>query len=162
MRILVFLHGTTIMHAAGAGCTREERVDQVRRRESSVRQFAKYVPIGNAVAKVRTWASQGAEIVYLSSHRRSEQVEQDRLVLVRHGFPRGEVVSRCDEETYADVATRMAPDVLIEDDCESIGGEIEMVYPRLSDELKARIASIVVPEFGGIDHLPDDLALLHS
>jgi hypothetical protein len=160
MRILVSLHGTTIIHPTGAGRTREERVQQVRRREPSVRQYAAYIPIGNAVAKVQTWASQGADIVYLSSHRRDEHVAQDRLVLVRYGFPPGDVVSRRASQTYADVAECVAPDVLVEDDCESIGGEAEMVYPRLRDELKARSTSIVVPEFGGIDHLPDDLTLL--
>lgn len=29
-------------------------------------------------------------------------------------------------------------------------------YPHLRADLKARIVSIVVTEFGGIDHLPDD------
>ena len=54
----------------------------------------------------------------------------------------------------------VVPDILIEDDCESIGGEREMVYPRLSLAIKRRVKSIVVKEFGGIDHLPDDPALL--
>jgi hypothetical protein len=54
------------------------------------------------------------------------------------------------------------PDVLIEDDCESIGGESEMTYPQLTPALKQRIRSIVVPEFGGIDHLPDELTALIS
>lgn len=47
----------------------------------------------------------------------------------------------------------MIPDILIEDDCESIGGEKEMVYPHIKDELKSKIKSIVVKEFEGIDHL---------
>lgn len=33
-----------------------------------------------------------------------------------------------------------------------------MVYPHLPDALRRRIHSIAVPEFGGIDHLPSDLA----
>jgi len=45
--------------------------------------------------------------------------------------------------------------VLIEDDCESIGpGQI--TYPQIPSAARARIKSIIVPEFGGIDHLPDD------
>jgi hypothetical protein len=32
-----------------------------------------------------------------------------------------------------------------------------MTYPHLRPELKAKIRSIVVEEFGGIDHLPDDI-----
>ena len=35
-----------------------------------------------------------------------------------------------------------------------------MVYPHLHDALRRRIQSIAVPEFGGIDHLPSDLAEL--
>jgi hypothetical protein len=43
MKAGVFLHGTAIMHAAAAGVERDERVQQVRRREPSVRDFASYV-----------------------------------------------------------------------------------------------------------------------
>jgi len=35
-----------------------------------------------------------------------------------------------------------------------------MVYPHLHDAVSSRIHSIAVPEFGGIDHLPSDLAEL--
>jgi hypothetical protein len=49
----------------------------------------------------------------------------------------------------------VAKDVLIEDDCESIGpGQI--TYPLIPSAARAHIKSIIVPEFGGIDHLPDD------
>ena len=51
-------------------------------------------------------------------------------------------------------------DVLIEDDCESINGSGEITYPQIRPELRARITSIIVPEFGGIDHLPDSLEAL--
>jgi len=33
-------------------------------------------------------------------------------------------------------------------------------YPQIRPELKAGIKSIVVKEFGGIDHLPGDLSAL--
>jgi len=52
------------------------------------------------------------------------------------------------------------PDILIEDDCESIGGESEMIYPHIREDLKQKIKSIVVKEFQGIDHLPDSLTAL--
>ena len=55
---------------------------------------------------------------------------------------------------------RAQPDILIEDNCESIAGEVEMTYPQLRPELRSRIKTIVVEEFGGIDHLPDKLATL--
>ncbi len=47
---------------------------------------------------------------------------------------------------------------LIEDDCESIGGEKEMTFFHLKPESKSKIKSIVVREFKGIDHLPENLS----
>jgi hypothetical protein len=54
------------------------------------------------------------------------------------------------------------PDIIIEDDCESIGGETEMIYPQIEAELRGKTRSIVVKEFGGIDHLPDELLALQA
>jgi hypothetical protein len=68
MRLLVFLHGTVLMHSAALGCPRAERVAQ--------------------------------------------------------------------------------------DDCESIGAR-HITYPTIPAWARERIKSIVVPEFGGIGHLPD-------
>ena len=48
-------------------------------------------------------------------------------------------------------------DILIEDDCESIGGRTQMVYPNVSYLVKDRIKSIIVKEFSGIEHLPSDI-----
>lgn len=160
MRILVFLHGTTIMHAAGAGMSREECVRQVRERHPSARDYAAYVPVGGAVEKLRRWHAQGAEIAYLSSHREPEDVAKDAAVLRRYGFPAGEVFSRQAGEDYGAAAERARPDVLIEDDCESIGGAVEMTYSKLRPELQSRVMSIVVREFEGLDHLPDDITAL--
>lgn len=160
MKIMVFLHGTAIMHRNALGRTREERVKQVLDGDKSVHDFASYVPVGNAVRKLQVWEEQGAEIVYLSSHKKAEDVEKDKVVLRNYGFPDGEVFFRQSGEQYSDVAERVLPDVLIEDDCESIGGEKEMTYPHIRPEIKAKIKSIVVKEFGGIDHLPDDVSVL--
>jgi hypothetical protein len=161
MRVAVFLHGTAIMHRSGVGVPREERVRQVLEgKDSSIRDFASYVPVGHVVAKLQTWQAQGAEIVYLSSHRKAEDVQKDASVLRKYGFPDGQVFYRQSDETYGAAAERAMPDVLIEDDCESLGGETEMTYPQIREELKARIKSIVVSEFGGIDHLPDDVRSL--
>ena len=160
MKIMIFLHGTAIMHRNAVGRTRAERVQQVRDDDDSLYDFAAYVPVDNAVGKLCAWCAQGAEIVYLSSHRNVADVEKDRLVLRSYGFPDGPVCFRQPNETYAAVAERVMPDVLIEDDCESIGGETKMSYPHLKLELKQRIKSIVVQEFGGIDHLPDELRAL--
>lgn len=160
MKILVFLHGTTIMHRDALGRTREERVRQVLDGNESIYDFGSYVPVGKAAQKLRAWEQQGAEIVYLSSHTEQEEVEKDRLVLQTHAFPVGQIFFRHSSETYSEVAESVSPDILIEDDCESIGGEAEMTYPHLRRELKARIKWVRVKEFGGIDHLPDDISAL--
>lgn len=148
------------MHASGLGRSRAERVQQVRNGDPVIRDLASYVPIEDAAGKLRTWSEQGAEILYLSAHRKPEGVEQDRQVLRQNGFPDGSIFFRRSGEEYGDVAERILPDVLIEDDCESIGGEAEMTYPHLQSEAKARIKSIVVPEFDGIDDLPTNLSEL--
>jgi hypothetical protein len=162
IKILVFLHGTTIMHRKGIGHSRAERVKQVHERDESLRDFAAYVPVDNAVKKLQTWKRQGAEIVYLSSHRTAADVEKDRYVLEKHDFPSGRVLFRQTGEEYKDVAERIMPDIIIEDDCESIGGEKEMVYPHITPVLKTKMVSIVVKEFGGIDHLPDKISALRK
>jgi hypothetical protein len=162
MNVAIFLHGTTIMHRSALGRTREERVQQVQQAEASVRDFASYVPIGDAARKLHTWRMQGANLIYLSSHKRPEHVELDQVVLTTSDFPAGQVVFRSPGESYQDLAERVLPDVLIEDDCESIGGEQEMIFPRLRPALQERIISIVVKEFEGIDHLPDDLIALEN
>jgi len=118
------------------------------------------VPIDGAVAKLRRWWEQCAEIDYLSSHRNPEDVAKDASVLRRYGFPPGGLLARGPGESYGDVAGRAMPDVLVEDDCESIGGGAEITHPQIRPELRGRIKSIVVPEFGGIDHLPDSVRAL--
>ena len=157
MKILVFLHGTLLMHQSGNGKSREERVQQSKQREESVLDYANYIPIGGAVAKLNNWINQGAEILYLSSHKSINDVEKDKVVLEKYNFPKGRVLWRQGEEIYANVAEKILPDILIEDDCESIGEEQEMTITHIKPELKAKIKSIVVKEFEGIDHLPDNL-----
>lgn len=158
MRLLIFLQGTTIMHPSAVGHTRAERVQQVHEKEPSILAYAAYVPVGDAVSKLRRWSEQGAEIVYLSSHTHQADVDKDQAVLRAYDFPVGQIAFRQEGEGYQDVAERVLPDVLIEDDCESIGGAIEMTYPHIRPAVQASITSIVVREFEGIDHLPDDLA----
>ena len=142
---MVFLHGTATKPRAG---------------DKDGHDFANYVPTGKAVEKLKQWTKQGAQICYLTSHENSAGVEIDKQVLAKYGFPMGEIYWRQNGEAYKDVAERVMPDILIEDDCESIGGEVEMTYPHIREDLKPKIKSIVVKEFQGIDHLPDLLAEL--
>lgn len=160
MKILVFLHGTTIMHKNAVGYTREEIVKQVKDKEKSVHDYKSYVPVRNAVKKLQNWKKDGAEILYLSSHKTAEYVEIDKFVLEKYGFPDGRVLFRQKSEQYKDVAEKIMPDILIEDDCESIGGTDEMTITHVKPKLKKKIKSIVVKEFSGLDHLPDRISAL--
>jgi hypothetical protein len=157
VKVMVFLHGTAIMHASAAGRPRAERVAQSRRKDPAVLDFGSYVPTERAVQKVGAWERNGADVCYLSSHRAPAGVELDRGVLAAHGFPVGPVFFREPGETYADVARRAGADVVVEDDCESIGGRKEMTAPGLHRGAGPAIRSVVVPEFGGLAHLPDSL-----
>lgn len=122
--------------------------------EDKLNDFASYIPIKSAVAKLTGWVEQGAEISYLTSQTKFLEIKQTKDVLSKFDFP-GEVVrARQGDETYKQVVEEVKPDIFIEDDCKSIGAD-EMVSPKLKADLK--IHSIVVPEFGGIDHLPDKL-----
>ena len=159
---MVFLHGTAIMHKAGLGKTPQERVKQVETNEPSVHKYGEYVPVGKANEKIGRWQKQGAEIVYLSSHRDGASVKKDIQVLSQYNFPNGPVLYRHLFQTYASVAEKAMPDVLIEDDCESIGGEPQMTYPHIKPTKKHLIKSIVVKEFSGIDNLPDSLENLRD
>jgi hypothetical protein len=162
MKILVFLHGTTIMHKNAKCLTREEIIKQVIEGDESIRDYASYIPIGNAVKKLQEWKKQGAKICYLSSHKNAKDVEKDKFVLRKHAFPDGQIFYRRNREEYKDVVERIRPlpNVIVEDDCESIGGKVEMVYPNLKRELKNKINSIIVKEFGGTDCVPDEISEL--
>ena len=148
------------MHKKAVGHTREEIVKQVEENEESVHDYKSYVPIGNAVKRLQTWKNQGAEILYLTSRRKPEEIQQIQDVLKKYNFPDGQLLFRQKDEEYKDVAERIIPDILIEDDCESIGGIDEMTITHVRPDIKKEIKSIPVKEFGGIDHLPDEISVL--
>src|SRR5687767_9530501 len=100
MKIMIFLHGTTIMHKSAIGKKREERIQQVKRSEKSVYDYAHYVPVGNAVEKLKNWQRQGALIIYLSSHRTLLNIKKDEKVLQTYHFPLGEFFYRKRHESY--------------------------------------------------------------
>jgi len=148
------------MHRGGIGRTREEIARQVEEKEQTIYDWASYVPVSSAVAKLKTWKNQGAEILYLTSRKRPDEVASIEGVLKKHGFPVGQLLFRRENQQYKDVAERAMPDVLVEDDCESIGGTDEMTITHVKPEIRERIKSIPVKEFGGIDHLPDEITAL--
>lgn len=160
MNILVFLHGTAIMHPAAEHVSREERVQQVRDREPSVSDYRSYVPTPGAVEKIEAWCQRGASVAYFTSHRHPEDIAADEEVLRRHGFPTGPVHARRPNESYGAAVQRLHPDLVIEDDCESIGGALETIDAQLTDAASRNIRCIVLPEFAGLGSLSDDPAEL--
>ncbi len=157
MKILIFTEGTILMHKNALGHTREEIVRQVKEKEESVDDCASYIPIGNAVEKIQEWQNQGAEIFYLTSRKKPEEIKDIQNVLRKYDFPEGQLLFREEGREYKEVAERIIPDILIEDDCESIGGEKQMTYHSIKPEIKSKIKLIEVKEFGGINHLPKSL-----
>lgn len=146
------------MHANASPVSRQERVRQVLRKESSISDYENYVPISRAVEKTKSWADAGAEIFYLTS-RTGDQVDIILNVLRSFDFPSPENLTyRVDGEEYIDVVKRIQPQILIEDNCESIGGKTEMISPTLSDSIQ----TIVIKEFEGIDILPEEPQMLLS
>lgn len=179
MNILVFTEGTVLIFLSGKNLSREEvvRLSQqagIQREElslafkndtslpevlkGSVYDFASYIPIQHAVEKLASWKEQGATMYYLTSRRIRKEIDAIKNVLDKYHFPDSEnIVFRQKGENYKDAAERLMPDILIEDDCESIGGSKEMTYPNMSQEAKQKIHSVVVKEFEGIDLLPKDV-----
>lgn len=135
MKILIFTEGTIIMHSF----------------DDSIEDYASYIPVKNAVSKTKQWENQGYDISYITSRQAPEEVKTIEDVLKKHDFPAGTLYFKEKGEEYKDAAARAKPGVLIEDNCESIGAD-ETICHHLDPALK--ITCIVVPEFGGIDHLP--------
>lgn len=161
MKLLVFTEGTIIMHKSAKGFSREEIVKQsLEGKDPTLFDWKEYIPISNSASKLRNWKKQGAEIMYLTSRTIEHEIREIQEVLRKHEFPEGQIFFRKPREQYKDVTERLLPDVLIEDDCESIGGKEEMTYPYIKLELRRRIKAITVREFGGIDHLLDELSKL--
>lgn len=156
MKILIFTEGTILMHKSAMGYGREEIVGQVKEKEKSVNDYASYIPIHSAVRKLKSWEDYGVKIVYLTSRKKSEEIDSIQKVLRRYDFPNGELLFRKGKNEYANVAEKILPDILIEDDRESIGGKKEMTITNIKPAIKKKIKSIIVHEFEGIDHLPDD------
>jgi hypothetical protein len=64
---------------------------------------------------------------------------------------------RAKNEKYKDIAEELLPNIIIEDDCRSIGGKWQMTITYVQKEIKSKIKSIIVKEFDGIEQLPNNL-----
>lgn len=122
--------------------------------EANINDYKSYQPIKDAVVKINKWIEQGAEVVYLTSRIKFMEVKDIKDVLRKFGFPGENVLARRESESYKEVVESVKPDILIEADCASIGSE-EIITPKLP--ANSGVHGIVVPEFGGIEQLPESL-----
>lgn len=122
----------------------------------SAYDHTRYLPIGNSVEIIKGWQAQGADIVYCTS-RKGKQAHGVAALLKKYGFAGAGLYYRSRGETYKTIVETLQPNVLIEDDCKSIGGAWQMCITKVAPQIKESITSIVVKEFKGIDTLPSDL-----
>jgi len=118
-----------------------------------------YIPIGNCVKIIGGWQAQGAEIVYCTSRKNQQAVEIANLIK-QFGFVGTRLYFRDEKQKYKDIVEDAKPNILIEDDCKSIGGSWQMCITHIDQQFKEKIKSIIVKEFRGIDHLPTNLSEL--
>lgn len=139
MRIMVFIEGTTF------------------KTKFPMFLFTKYgyKPIGNAVGIVNTWRNEGHDIC-LCSYVRKRRYNFVKRIIDFHGMKYTEILCREKGEQYREIVERIKPDILIEDDCKSIGGQKEWCITNVREEIKVGIYSIIVPEFNGIDDVKID------
>ena len=136
MRIMIFIEGTTFY-------TRP-----------FLFLFTKYgyKPIGNAVNTVNALYDAGHQI-YLCSYVRKLRYSFIKSIVDFYGMNYTEILCRGKSEKYSEIVERLKPDILIEDDCKSIGGLKECCITDVKEEIKKDIQSIIVPEFAGIDNI---------
>lgn len=165
MKILIFTEGTILIHASSQGKSREEIIQQVKGNDSSIDDYQNYVPIKNAVQTIKKFVDAGHQVCYITSRRAGNQINQIREVLNKFDFPKGELYYRQGDEQYRDVVLMVGtrrgafvPDLIIEDDCESIGGYEETIKYQIEKErAEARsyngMKFIIIEEFTGIDDI---------
>lgn len=118
-----------------------------------------YLPIGNAVELITFWSKQDINIVYCTS-RKNKSAQHMADLLNRYGFRGVYLIARDKGETYKNIIESLQPNILIEDDCKSIGGAWQMCITKVEPKLKEKIVAIAVAEFKGIDHLPKEIGEL--
>jgi hypothetical protein len=138
--ILIFTEGTILKH----------------KNIFSIYNYKKYIPIKNCVDKIKKWNEQGFEIKYLTSRKSIKTVFVIRDLLEKYNFPGNYLYFRNKTEEYHNIAEDIMPKILIEDNCKSIGGIKQTTIYKINDIKKSAIKSIMVDEFNGIDHLPNN------
>jgi hypothetical protein len=111
-----------------------------------------YEPIGNAVSIINTLHDKGNKI-FLCSYVRKKRYHFIQSIMDYYGVKYNEILCRDKGEQYSDLVENACPDILIEDDCRSIGGEKEWCITNVHKEIKRNIQSIIVKEYSGIDQI---------
>ena len=111
-----------------------------------------YVPIGNAVKIINDLYADGNEI-YLLSYVKKKRYAFIKSIIDSYKIKYTELLCRDKKESYSDLVERICPDILIEDDCKSIGGEKHWCITNVNKEIRNNIKSIIVEEFKGIDEV---------
>lgn len=145
------------MHSEAKGLPILEVIKQVQNKDPNVGDLANYIPCPRSVEKLNSWSKFSAEISYLTSRRSHNEVDDIKNVLHKFGFPKGELFFRKNGESYKNVIEKLRPDIYVEDDCKSIGSD-EMAGPKLDKLLNIKV--ITLPEFEGLNSLPDNPELL--
>lgn len=114
-----------------------------------------YKPIGNAVKTINAWYDKGHKI-YLCSYVRKTRYDFIKSVVDFYGMRYTKILCRGKGEKYNEIVEQLKPDILIEDNCESIGGLKKCCIADVKEEIKTGIQSIIVPEFIGIDSITID------
>lgn len=115
-----------------------------------------YVPIENAVNIINELYDNGNEI-YLCSYARKNRHHFIKSVIDSYHIQYTEILCRDKTEQYSDLVEKFIPDILIEDDCKSIGGEEQWCITNVREDIKRNIKSIIVEEFKGIDNIKDSI-----
>lgn len=122
--------------------------------------FTKHGPIGNAVKIVHALHDHG-HAIDLCSYVRRARYHFIKSVVDFYGMKYTAILCRDRGQTYREIVEQLKPNVLIEDDCKSIGGTRACCITNVNEEIKKEIQSIIVPEFTGIDNItiPDETAV---
>ena len=111
-----------------------------------------YVPIGKSIKIINELYDKGNEI-YLCSYVRKNRFAFIKSIMDYYKIKYTKILCREKDEQYNDLVESILPDILIEDDCKSIGGEKEWCITNVKEEIKQNIKSIIVEEFRGIDNI---------
>lgn len=115
-----------------------------------------YKPLGNSIRTVNDLFDKGNEI-YLCSYVLKNRYVFIKAIMDYYKVNYTQILCRDKGEKYSDLVERVRPDILIEDDCASIGGEKEWCITNVREDIRANIKTIIVKEFKGIDHIEKEI-----